>query len=243
MRYNRRRPTNNNSGVLPMFEASLFETSLFETSSSYVVTATLLLLIALSVVCWTIIPVKVLQYLHASVRNRAFTQAFWNTAGVDAARALTLYGPAARVAQAGFAALDAPPDALRLGDHGDRRERVERALRHQLQRERKVMETGLPWLASIGTTAPFVGLFGTVWGIRHALKDISTAGAAGLDVVAGPIGEALIATAIGIAVAVPAVIGYNILLRRLRNTGAALDDFATDFMTIALRSEPLSQRG
>jgi biopolymer transport protein ExbB len=76
------------------------------------------------------------------------------------------------------------------------------------------MQAGLPVLASVGSTAPFVGLFGTVWGIYHALIAISLAGQASIDKVAGPVGEALIMTAIGLAVAVPAVLGYNVLLRR-----------------------------
>ena len=91
-------------------------------------------------------------------------------------------------------------------------------------------------LASIGSTAPFVGLFGTVWGIMHALTNISKLGSASLDVVAGPIGEALIATAIGIAVAVPAVLAYNFFLRRLKTSSNNLDDFAEDFITLSRRA-------
>jgi len=91
-------------------------------------------------------------------------------------------------------------------------------------------------LASIGSTSPFVGLFGTVWGIMYALQDITKAGNASLDVVAGPIGEALIATAVGIAVAVPAVLAYNFFLRRMKTVIADLDDFATDFLNLAART-------
>jgi biopolymer transport protein ExbB len=91
-------------------------------------------------------------------------------------------------------------------------------------------------LASIGSTAPFIGLFGTVWGIMHALKDISQAGSASLDVVAGPIGEALIATAIGIATAIPAVLAYNYFLRKVKLTEADLENFATDFLHLALKT-------
>jgi biopolymer transport protein ExbB len=91
-------------------------------------------------------------------------------------------------------------------------------------------------LASVGSTAPFVGLFGTVWGIMHALQDISRSGSAGLDVVAGPIGEALIATAIGIATAIPAVLAYNYGLRRVNLYGAELEAFADDFLHHVLKS-------
>jgi biopolymer transport protein ExbB len=87
------------------------------------------------------------------------------------------------------------------------------------------MQAGLPVLASVGSTAPFVGLFGTVWGIYHALIAISAAGAAASEKVAGPVGEALIMTAIGLFVAVPAVLGYNVLLRRNKNLQEAVSHF------------------
>ena len=103
-------------------------------------------------------------------------------------------------------------------------------MRQQIQKEKARLDSGLGWLASIGSTAPFVGLFGTVWGIIHALKDISAKGSASLEVVAGPIGEALIATAIGIAVAIPAVIAYNFFLRQNRRIVAVLDHLASDFL-------------
>ena len=90
-------------------------------------------------------------------------------------------------------------------------------------------------LASIGSTAPFVGLFGTVFGIIHALTAITHSASASIDVVAGPIGEALVATGIGIAVAVPAVLAYN-FVRRVKAASADLDAFATDFVTLAQKA-------
>lgn len=95
---------------------------------------------------------------------------------------------------------------------------------------------GNGFLATIGSVAPFIGLFGTVWGIMEALKGISAAGSASLETVAGPIGSALIATGVGIAVAVPAVLVYNYFLRRLKLTAADLDDFAHDFYSLAQKS-------
>ena len=100
----------------------------------------------------------------------------------------------------------------------------------------ETLEQGLAMLASIGSTAPFVGLFGTVWGIMHALEGISKAKSASLDVVAGPIGEALVATAIGIAAAIPAVLAYNYFLRKMKLCEAELDYFATDFFNLAVKS-------
>lgn len=103
-------------------------------------------------------------------------------------------------------------------------------------RERRSLETGLAVVASIGSTSPFIGLFGTVWGIMEALKGISAAGSASLETVAGPIGAALVATGVGIAVAVPAVLVYNYFLRRLKLTAADLDDFAHDFYSLAQKN-------
>jgi biopolymer transport protein ExbB len=91
-------------------------------------------------------------------------------------------------------------------------------------------------LASIGSTAPFVGLFGTVWGIMNALKDISLATSASLDIIAGPVGDALLATAFGIATAIPAVLAYNYGLRRVRTSVASLDQFATDFLHLVMKT-------
>src|SRR5690606_15585901 len=123
-----------------------------------------------------------------------------------------------------------------LEHSGDRQDLLERHLRQQMQKERRSLESGLAILASIGSTAPFVGLFGTVWGILGALQDISKTGSASLDVVAGPIGEALIATGIGIAVAVPAVLAYNFFLRRLKLVWADLEDFATDLVNLTQKA-------
>jgi biopolymer transport protein ExbB len=90
------------------------------------------------------------------------------------------------------------------------------------------MQAGLAFLATVGSTAPFVGLFGTVWGIYHALVSIGVSGQASIDKVAGPVGEALIMTAIGLAVAVPAVMGYNWLIRRNKGIQESLGNFVAD---------------
>jgi biopolymer transport protein ExbB len=118
---------------------------------------------------------------------------------------------------------------------GAPQEVLERQLRQQAQNIQRSHERGLAELATIGSTSPFVGLFGTVWGIMHALQNIGQSGAASLDVVAGPIGEALVATAIGIATALPAVMAYNYFLRNLRLRVAELDNFAHDFLRLALK--------
>ena len=108
---------------------------------------------------------------------------------------------------------------------------IERNLRQQIHKERRSLESGLAVLASIGSTAPFVGLFGTVWGILQALIAIGVAGQASIDKVAGPVGEALIMTAIGLMVAVPAVLIYNYLVRRNKVIQEKLRGFAGDLQT------------
>jgi biopolymer transport protein ExbB len=196
-------------------------------------------LIAFSVATWSLIVVKGVQHLRLRQQNARYFKSFWSAKDLQAASALgeTAAGPAARLANAGFLALkEAASGHIDLEHSGDRQELLERHLRQQIHKERRSLESGLAVLASIGSTAPFVGLFGTVWGIMQALTSISKSGSAGLDVVAGPIGEALIATGIGIAVAVPAVLAYNFFTRRLKSVWADLDDFATDFINLAHRA-------
>jgi biopolymer transport protein ExbB len=191
-------------------------------------------------VAWTIIVVKGQLQWRLSKLNGAFADAFWRTPGLAAAAALASQaeGPLARLAHAGFQALQDIDQGgtPSLGLTGDRREVLEMSLRQQIQNEQRRLENGLAVLASIGSTAPFIGLFGTVWGIMHALEGISASGSASLDVVAGPIGEALIATAIGIATAVPAVLAYNYGLRRLRFYITEMEEFATRFVRVSLKA-------
>ena len=105
------------------------------------------------------------------------------------------------------------------------------------------MQRGLPILASIGSTAPFIGLFGTVWGIYHALVGISVSGQAGIDKVAGPVGEALIMTAFGLAVAIPAVLGFNALSRSNKGIVGRMNQFAHQLHTYFLTGAPLARKG
>ncbi len=212
---------------------------MLEFASSHIVNLTLWLLIGFSVLAWAIIFLKAWEQWRLQAHNRAYSQAFWSAPSLAAAAELsTQPGPLARIGKAGFDVLqDTHADvAPSLEASGDRQDILERSLRQRIQQERHRVEQGLTILASIGSTAPFIGLFGTVWGIMHALKDISRAGSASLDVVAGPIGEALVATAIGIASAIPAVLAYNYFLRKVKLTEAELEDFATDFLHLALKT-------
>ena len=206
---------------------------------SHVVEITLGLLIFFSVVTWGIIFLKVYEQWQFQRSNRTYGEAFWNAQNLKAASELDhANSPLARIAGAGFRTLrdNQGGNLSSLQTSGDRKDILERSLRQAIQQERHRIEQGLTLLASIGSTAPFIGLFGTVWGIMHALQDISKTGSAGLDVVAGPIGEALIATAIGIATAIPAVLAYNFLLRRVKLYEAQLEEFATDLLHLAMRA-------
>ena len=192
-----------------------------------------------SVVTWLLILAKGVQHWRLGKRDKQFSKQFWSASSLDAATALASdASPKSRLANVGFEALyvsdsDASSD---LEHSWDRQELLERYLRQQIQKEYQSLESGLAVLASIGSTAPFVGLFGTVFGIIHALGAIGKSGSAGIDVVAGPIGEALIATGVGIAVAVPAVLAFNFYVRRLKVTAAELDNYATDFVNLAQKN-------
>lgn len=194
------------------------------------------LLILFSVATWGLALLKGLQFARLKGQDRKFHKQFWAASSLDSAAHLAQEQPgaAARVAQSGYAAIQVNEQAQTdLSQSINHQDRLERALRQQIVRERRSLETGLAVLASIGSTSPFIGLFGTVWGIMSALKGISAAGSASLETVAGPIGAALVATGVGIAVAVPAVLVYNYFLRRLKLTAADLDDFAHDFYSLA----------
>ncbi|WP_095129343.1 MotA/TolQ/ExbB proton channel family protein [Pseudomonas sp. Irchel s3h14] len=202
--------------------------------------AVIWLLILFSVATWGLALLKGVQFTRLKTQDRKFHKHFWAASSLDSAAELahSQPGAAARVALAGYAAIQVPEDAQAadLSQAINLQDRLERALRQQIVRERRSLESGLAILASIGSTSPFIGLFGTVWGIMSALKGISAAGSASLETVAGPIGAALVATGVGIAVAVPAVLVYNYFLRRLKLTAADLDDFAHDFYSLAQKN-------
>jgi biopolymer transport protein ExbB len=194
-------------------------------------------LIAFSVITWGLALVKLIQFGRLKALDKTFNKRFWAATNLPDAIELGEQHPGAtaRVAQAGF-------KAIQIGDGQDlsqaiaHQDRLERALRQQIQRERRTLESGLAVLASIGSTSPFIGLFGTVWGIMEALKGIGESGSASLETVAGPIGAALVATGVGIAVAVPAVLVYNYFLRKLKLTSADLDDFAHDLYSLVQKT-------
>lgn len=209
-------------------------------STSPIIDGTLGLLILFSIITWSIIVIKLWQYWRDGRDNRAFNETFWAAKEWGQAARISdeMPGKQAHLAQAGFAELRAAQQQSNDMKHlGSPQDGLERSLRQAVQNLQRQLEGGQAMLASIGSTAPFVGLFGTVWGIMNALQDISKTGSASLDVVSGPIGEALIATAIGIATALPAVLAYNFYLRRMRLSVADLENFAHDFMRLAAKHD------
>jgi len=207
----------------------------------FFINATIYILITFSVLSWAMIFFKIWQFMSNNRENTAFSDVFWQVKDVEEAKKLpeTVFkGTQAQLAFEGLHWLD---EYGRLHDKnfkysGNPHELLQHTLEKQLQHEQHTLESGLTLLASIGSTAPFVGLFGTVLGIMHALQDITESGSTSLDVVAGPIGEALKVTAGGIAVAVPAVLAYNFFLRRVKLQRQQLEQFVAHFLLVALPS-------
>lgn len=188
-------------------------------------------LLAMSLVSWFVILSKAFSLWRVR-RAAPAVDAFWASPNTDDGIALLRAADREGV----FAPL--PEQAVQYSGAGaasiaggmSRSEQVTRVLRQQITRSVHRVEGGLTLLASIGATAPFVGLLGTVWGIYHALGNVSAAGVVQIDKVAGPVGEALIMTGFGLAVAIPAVLAYNAFNRVNRITAAELDGFAHDLL-------------
>lgn len=201
-----------------------------------IVNATLGVLVLLSVVTWTIAWLKLRQNAALLRTMKTFEQDFFaaRTWAQLQALAQQARGPLAGIAAAGVSAVQ---DVLDSGptDLIDPQLNVERALHQAMQEQLRTQERGLSELATVGSISPFVGLFGTVWGIMNALKHIGETGQASIDVVAGPVGEALIATAVGIAAAVPAVLFYNLLLRKQKLRVTQMEAFADAFARVAMK--------
>lgn len=188
------------------------------------------LLLAMSIASWYVIIVKALQLLRFRRAADAAGHAFWDTTSLpEGVATLGDDNPFSEVAKAGVAAMSHHTahkghlhDQLSVSDW------VTLSLRQAIDEASGKLQAGMAVLASVGSTAPFVGLFGTVWGIYHALVSIGTSGQASIDKVAGPVGEALIMTALGLAVAIPATFGYNALVRGNKTTIAKLNKFGFD---------------
>ncbi|MBX3628444.1 MAG: MotA/TolQ/ExbB proton channel family protein [Nitrosomonas sp.] len=197
----------------------------------------LVLLISLSVASWYLIITKSIANFIAKRRAIAFLKHFWGVESLDEVKqSLNTAAPNnafAELAKLGIEAADSKVhDSYKLAAAGGTSEFLTRALRNGIEQEATRVENGLTLIASAGSAAPYIGLFGTVWGIYHALIQIGLSGQGTLDKVAGPVGEALIMTALGLAVAIPAVLAYNAFARRNRIWLARLDAFAHDLFVL-----------
>ena len=185
------------------------------------------LLLVMSVASWVVILWKTWLLRRASGDVSRSTAAFWQSATVDEARrTVATFDREALVLPLIVAIKTEASDTL--AGAGDRSQQLTRVLRDALHGVLRKLQFGQVLLATVGSTAPFVGLLGTVWGIYHALVDISGAGQITIDKVAGPVGEALVMTAAGLVVAIPAVLAYNVLGRFVGSIEADLEGFARD---------------
>jgi biopolymer transport protein ExbB len=197
---------------------------------SFLVAATLLIM---SVASWYLIITKSIAAWRLQADFKSYKQQFWNAPNLSAALKIDQNIALSALAQKAVAAAEHHKlHASKNPENVTQDEFIARAMNRSITEENARMESGLTVLASVGSVSPFVGLFGTVWGIYHALASISASGQATLDKVAGPVGEALIMTALGLAVAIPAVLAYNALVRSNRVLSGELEKFGYSLHTL-----------
>ncbi len=209
----------------------------------------LVLLATMSVTTWYLIVTKAWAALTLRRRTQRFLETFWNSPSLNAVASELEERhpdePFSHLAWHGIVAArhHQRHGAGKLNESGSSAEFLTRSMRRVIDEETARFESGLTVLASIGSTAPFIGLFGTVWGVYHALVAIGVSGQGTLDKVAGPVGEALIMTALGLAVAIPAVLAYNFCVRRNRLVLAQLDSFAHDLFAFLTTGSHVAESG
>jgi biopolymer transport protein ExbB len=181
---------------------------------------------------WYIIITKVYEQYKMGRQATAAEKSFWTAPSVrQGAEGLKKSSPFRFIAETG---LEATGKHTGLLGNVEMNEWISMSIQRAIDNVHSRTQDGLAFLATVGSTAPFVGLFGTVWGIYHALTAIGIAGQASIDKVAGPVGEALIMTAFGLAVAVPAVLGYNWLVRRNKTAMERVREFGADLHAVLL---------
>jgi biopolymer transport protein TolQ len=213
--------------------------------ASDVVKGVLVLLMLMSLVSWYVIGTKSLYLSRAMGRSNRFLDAFWKTSRLDDVWKLSEDmgpSPISEVFRAGYVELaklrrrrNEQGGEVAAETHVGDIESVERSLDRARTTAITEMESKVPFLATTASAAPFIGLFGTVWGIMNSFRNIGAKGAANLTTVAPGIAEALVATAIGLVAAIPAVMAYNYLSRRIRVISAEMETFANDFLNIIRR--------
>jgi biopolymer transport protein TolQ len=218
----------------------------FFAGTGLVVKIVLIILLYFSVVSWTIIFFKLLQVYRANSESQRFLEFFWKTKKFDLINAQLdrfVNSPLTVLFNEGYGELkklmgkeDHPDEPAGISTDLGGIDNIARALRRATTSEITRLEKYLTFLATTGATAPFIGLFGTVWGIMTAFKGIGETGSASLSVVAPGIAEALIATAIGLVAAIPAVMGYNHFQNKIKVLIAEMDSFSTEFLNIVHRT-------
>lgn len=225
-----------------MNQVTEFNSLAFIMQGGIITIAVAIVLLIMSVASWYFMLVKTYQTLQLKSAAKRYMAEFWAAANLQTAiSTIKVNSPAHQVAAN---AVDAAHHhqthaAGNLAESCSYDEFIARNMRRSLGQASAQLESGLSVLASVGSVSPFVGLFGTVWGIYHALASISASGQATLDKVAGPVGEALIMTAIGLAVAIPAVLAYNAFVKSNRAVMAGLENFAQDLHTLLTTGAPL----
>jgi biopolymer transport protein ExbB len=203
-------------------------------TSDAVAKGVLLILAIMSMGSWYILAVKMLEQNKAGKFSREAAEKFWGAGTVaQGAAALHKDSPYQFIAAAG---VDATKKHGGLMGHIPLNDWISMSIQRSVDRVNREMQGGLSFLATVGSISPFVGLFGTVWGIYHALTAIGISGQASIDKVAGPVGEALIMTALGLAVAVPAVLAYNWLISRNKSVMDDVRSFGGDLHSVLLGS-------
>ncbi len=197
------------------------------------------ILLIMSIMTWSVILLKYGDYRRQRLAERRFLDWFWPQPAQNQVLAAQPNHALIRLAQTG---LDIARRCARSSRADELDAWVTRALRQALDAESAALEFGMTVLATVGSTAPFVGLFGTVWSVHHALLALGNSGQATLDQVAGPVGEALVMTGAGLAVAIPAVVAYNLFARANRLRLVALDGFAYDLHAFLLAGMPPPHR-
>ena len=223
----------------------------FLTQTDIVARVLLAVLAVMSVISWYLIISKGISQVVRRKRSARFLAFFWGAKSLEEVQSeLTVRGVNEPFGHLTAHSLHAQAHHAKFGnarleEAGSEQDFLTRTIKKVLDEETTALENGLTMLATIGATAPFVGLFGTVWGIYHALIAIGMTGSGMLDKVAGPVGEALIMTGIGLAVALPAVMGYNWLTRANRVLIARLDAFAFELLNFLLigRTLQATRRG
>jgi len=199
----------------------------------FVARGTLIILVIMSMGSWYILITKLFDQFKMMGQARDARSKFWKASSVNTGvSALKEGSPFRFIAENGIKANEHHDGALL--EQIDLNTWITMSIQRATEKVQSRLQDGLSFLATVGSTAPFVGLFGTVWGIYHALTAIGIAGQASIDKVAGPVGEALIMTAIGLAVAVPAVLGYNWLVRRNKGAMEEVRSFSSDLHSVLL---------